>query len=190
MSLSPLGLVDLSPSLSSQSSHRVEEGQQRFLRFSLGQDLIGVLPLDRLQEVIRIRPEEILPLPALDPWILGVHSWRGDIVWVLDLGRLLGVSTLMEFVEIPQRLSALVIPSQKQRLGVVVQRVETIATYDLSTLQPLHPGMVPEGMVPYLKGYFIEPGGQMLLHLEAEGIGQALGAEASDSTPALPTESL
>lgn len=159
----------------SQLSPVAESGQERFLQVALGQGWVGVLALDRLQEVIRVPLEEILPLPGLEPWVLGVRSWRGDIVWIVDLAALLGLGSLSESGDLALSVSALVIPSGEQMLGVVVERVETIAVLDPRSLQPLTPGLVPAGLARYLRGHFIDDQGQMLLLLEVEALDHALG---------------
>ncbi len=164
-----------------QLSPATEEGQQRFLRFALGLGWGGILALDQLQEVVQVRLEEVLPIPAVDPWVLGVHSWRGDIVWILDLGALLGLEALSEAADPHVPVSAMVIPSGEQMLGLVVRRVETIVTQDPQALQPLSPGMVPPHLAHYLRGHFIDEQGHMLLQLEGERIGQALGEIESQS---------
>lgn len=163
------------------------EEQKRFLRFSLGAGWVGVLALEQMREVIRIRVEDILPIPALAPWVLGIHTWRGDIVWILDLRGLLGLKAISEASDPPITLSALVLASKDQVLGLGVERVETIEGQDPTALQPLQPGMVPESLASYLNGYFIDTDGKMLLQLDGEVISRVLGEKASTPSSHFPS---
>ena len=76
----------------------------RFLQFPLGIDTIGLLPLDRLVEVIKVRPNEILPIPKVPEYLLGIANRRGEAVWILDLLYLMGATHLSRREIVPPPL--------------------------------------------------------------------------------------
>jgi purine-binding chemotaxis protein CheW len=64
---------------------------QQFLTFVLDGTPYA-LPIERVQEIVRIRPTT--PIPRAPEDVRGVISLRGEIVQVIDLRRRLGLETL------------------------------------------------------------------------------------------------
>lgn len=63
------------------------EIRSEFLAFPLGPNRYA-LPVERIREIVRFR--RITPVPRVPSEVLGIISLRGEIVQVVDLGRLLG----------------------------------------------------------------------------------------------------
>ncbi len=60
---------------------------QRLLRFTAGAVSLG-LPVDQVREVVRVR--ELSRVPGASPSVVGVMSFRGSILGVIDAGLRLG----------------------------------------------------------------------------------------------------
>lgn len=55
-----------------------------------------MLALRELSEVLAITGEQIVPIPHLPVWVMGVHNWRGEVLWMLDLPLLLDLPPWQE----------------------------------------------------------------------------------------------
>ncbi len=89
--------------------------------------------------------KEIVPIPHMPPWVMGVHNWRGEILWMVDLGHLLGLTPLYQHATTHSTYTAIVIngaqqvPSRQRAgnqitgtkmLGLVVNRVEDMEWFN------------------------------------------------------------
>ncbi|BAQ59684.1 hypothetical protein GM3708_89 [Geminocystis sp. NIES-3708] len=55
----------------------------------LNNDQKIAIPLDKVQEVMSISYNDICPIPGVKESLLGIVSQRGNLLWLLDLSRLL-----------------------------------------------------------------------------------------------------
>jgi positive phototaxis protein PixI len=102
-----------------RSSSLVESAptQQQFLRFTILPDLVALMAIDaqsqqrridsevpselcasrqrrqQVTELIDIPLDRVVPMPHLPPTVMGVYNWRGEILWIVDLAKLLGLDT-------------------------------------------------------------------------------------------------
>ena len=125
-----------------------EPFSQRFLRFSLG-STSGLLPLEQLAEVFTVKFVDILPVPEMPECVLGLCSWRGKMLWLVDLNQLVDDPQPYRKLE----LSTLVVQLNEQFLGLVVPSIDDIEQHDPETLQPIDVGLFPQGLLPFVKGY-------------------------------------
>ena len=165
----------------SQSSSAV---QQQFLRLQLVSDMTALLPVPQLTEVLTIPTSQVVPIPHMPPWVMGVYNWRGEILWMLDLGHLCG---LTPWYQQPLRRSthkAVVLresddmiaanTAKVQMLGLVVNEVEDIEICDPKGIQaPLSSAVTPE-LAPLLRGYWWKANGDMLVFLDGSAIFAAM----------------
>jgi positive phototaxis protein PixI len=154
--------------------------QEQFLRFSLVPDTTFMLPVAQLTEVLSIAIEQIVPIPQMPAWVIGVYNWRGEILWMVDLGHLLG---LTPWQQQPLRTSihrALVLHSEASRpkgarlrsqmLGLVVSQVEDIEWCNSEDIQSPPGSAVTPSLAPFLRGYWLKESGDMLITLDGEAI--------------------
>lgn len=152
--LPPLDLVDTTNSLSLLSSEPPlpEESRQKFLRFSLGPQDSGLLPLEQISEVLRVSVADILPVPEMPSCVLGIYNWRGEMLWLIDLEHLVDCPPLLRQGRL-EFLMAMVIQINGQSMGLVVQNVNDIEWHDAEQLQSAAAGLFPPGLLPFVKGY-------------------------------------
>lgn len=168
-----------SPNLSLQSPLNTE-----FLRFYLEPDTTTLLPLKQLTEVLTIPLGEIVPIPHMNPWVMGVYNWRGDILWIVDLGHLVGLTPWYQQRSNVSVHKAIVLKAggnqvistnvKTQMLGLVVNRVEDIEFCNLDLIQSPPSSTVTPELVPFLRGYWLKPDGEMLVVLDGEAIMAAM----------------
>src|SRR5919199_6294857 len=60
------------------------------LRFFVPSGNEFALPATGIREVISPTPDRITPIPNASPLLLGTLNWRGQVIWVADLGQFLG----------------------------------------------------------------------------------------------------
>ncbi|MEL7085503.1 MAG: chemotaxis protein CheW [Cyanobacteria bacterium P01_A01_bin.3] len=134
-----------------------------FLRFQLGQET-ALIPLAQATEILPLEPVDILPVPAVPNWVLGVHDWRGELLWLLDLERLVGLPSVCSHQSLNRsrarsaQLQGVVVRVNHQSLGVVVRSIADIELHDEATIKPVRSGLFPDTLLPYLGGYFVEGG--------------------------------
>jgi len=151
--------VKITPSLSqsedlSNNDSHLTQGQ-RFIRFHLGSEETALLPVTYVREVLSISGETILPVPDVARSILGIHNWRGEMLWLVDLNDLLGFSPLWEIENITANINIIVLQVHHQELGIAVSQVETIEQHDWQKLQPPE-GLFPSHLLSYVQGYLTQ----------------------------------
>ncbi|ACK71197.1 CheW protein [Gloeothece citriformis PCC 7424] len=173
-----------SPSSSFFSTTTEEKGElQQFLRFYLFPDTTVMLPLAQLTEVLTIPLGQIIPVPHMPSWIMGVYNWRGEILWMVDLGQLLGLIPWHQQT-MTSSYRAIVLHSgtndtplskiRGQVLGLVVSGVEDIEWCNTQEIQSPPASAVTPSLAPFLRGYWLKPEGNMIVTLDGDAILAAL----------------
>ncbi|MEL6383840.1 MAG: chemotaxis protein CheW [Cyanobacteria bacterium J06626_18] len=189
-------MSEASSSYQSALSFPVEEGQdvtllpasdiaaakagEQYLRLRLGTDVTALLPLQQLGEVLTIPLSQIIPMPHMPSWVMGIYNWRGEILWMVDLGHLCGFTPWHQQALSSQTHTAVILSIEnyaenlshrvKQTIGLVVNQVEDIEQclpdmiYPSQTSRP-----IPE-LEPFLRGYWWTSNGDMLAVLDGSAI--------------------
>jgi positive phototaxis protein PixI len=160
-------------------------GGQQFLRFNLFPDTTALLSVLQMTEVLDIAVNQIVPISHMPAWVMGVYNWRGEILWIVDVGLLVGLRPIYDrgisrstYATIVIHGAQETIGSQRtgrqitgrKMLGLVVNEVEDIEWCNPDTIQsPPQSAVTPE-MVPFLRGYWLSATGEMLVVLDGEAI--------------------
>ncbi|MDR9404303.1 MAG: chemotaxis protein CheW [Halothece sp. Uz-M2-17] len=149
-----LDSVKITPSVLSTAEATLSEPQrgQRFLRFHLGVEDTALLSVNAVKEVLSVSGGNILPVPDVSSSVLGLHNWRGEMLWVVDLNDLLGFSALWEIENIATSINVIVLQVEQREIGIAVRQVETIEQHDWQKLQPPE-GLFPPHILSYAQGY-------------------------------------
>lgn len=161
-----------------------EENTVQFLRFHLVPDTTAILPVNQVTEVITIPQHKIVPIPHSKPYVMGVYNWRGEILWMVDLGHLIGLTPWYEQQGSMANLSAIVLHEGKGKgraktagiktVGLLVKRVEDIEWLNPDFLESPPASAVTPELVPFLQGYWVKNDGTMLMSLGSYAILQGL----------------
>lgn len=118
------------------------------LRFYVPAGNEFALPATGIREVISASPERITCIPNTSPLLLGTLNWRGQVIWIADLGQFLGDPVFLgtDRPEIP----TIVVEDQETVIGLAVERIVGMDWLDLNRLQV--PTNVPDSMAPLLRG--------------------------------------
>lgn len=150
------------------------ESRERFLRFTLAQKNTLLAPLAQILEVMQLPVSTVLPVPHMPNSVLGICSWQGKTLWLVDLNTLVGFNPLFApFSESPsgpravrsQRLSPPIVivvqnkvnasfgeTSPAASLGLVVEQVGDVDLIDPVTIQN-QSGLCPPALEPFVLGH-------------------------------------
>jgi positive phototaxis protein PixI len=166
-----------SPSPSSQQllARQVESDaqRQRFLGFTIGDNLNALIPLIDLQATIKILLSEILPVPQMHESLLGIINYGGKATWVLDLAHLMGGDGYLKTPELTTGMGML-FQIHNETVAMLIDRVGTIETYNLQQCLPIGETMFTEQMRLFLAGYFIDEKQQSRVVIDLQQVIRAI----------------
>lgn len=158
----------------------VASPNEQFLRFQLVPEITALLSIQQLTEVLSIPNGQIVPISHMPAWVMGVYNWRGEVLWMVDLNHLVGLTPWYEQTTSASAHKAVVLNvcSQKasstnvksQVLGLVVNHVEDIEWCNPDLIQSLPSSTENPNLVPFLHGYWLKSNGEMLVVLDGEAI--------------------
>jgi positive phototaxis protein PixI len=154
---------------------------QQFLRFHLVPNTTAMLPVNQMTEVLTIPIAEIVPIPQMPAWVMGVYNWRGEILWMADLGHLVGLTPLYEQASSSSSYTAIVVRATGRQqagsqniggkmLGLLVNRVEDMESCNPDLIQSPPEAAVPPEFVPFLRGYWLKPNGEIIVVLDGNSV--------------------
>jgi positive phototaxis protein PixI len=139
-----------------------------------------MLPINQLTEVLTIPIGQIVPVPHMPAWVMGVYNWRGEILWMVDLGHLVGLTPWHQKTAMSSAYRAVVlhasagqsraVRAKSQTLGLIVSQVEDIEWCDPSEIQSPPASAVTANLAPFLRGYWLKGNGDMIVTLDGEAI--------------------
>jgi positive phototaxis protein PixI len=154
--------------------------EQQFLRFYLFPNTTALLPIQQLTEVLTIPTDQIVPIFHMPAWVMGVYNWRGEILWMVDFGHLVGLTPWHQQPNSASAYTAVVLQARShqvsstnvksQMLGVVVNRVEDIEWCNPDWIQSPPSSTVTPELVPFLRGYWLKSNGEMLAVMDGQAI--------------------
>ncbi|HEY9599298.1 MAG TPA: chemotaxis protein CheW [Cyanophyceae cyanobacterium] len=160
---------------------------EQFLRFHLLPNTTALLPIEQMTEVLTIPRGQIVPIFHMPPWVMGAYNWRGEILWMIDLGHLVGLTPWHQQTTNISTYTAVVLQTNSSRrkgtnvksemLGVIVNRVEDIEWCSPDWIQSPPSSTVTPELVPFLRGYWLKSNGDMLVLLDGNAIIAAMPKE-------------
>jgi positive phototaxis protein PixI len=152
-----------------------QETAEKFLRFQLGEEGIALLPLSIIKQVMQVSPSEILSVPQMPNSVMGIYNWRGEMLWLVDIGQVLGFPPVR--ATSPQQsaggLMTIAIEVEDKVLGLVVQQINDIERHKLQEMNLPAIGLFSPEVLPYLQGYLIGGQQEVLMVLNGAAIFQA-----------------
>ena len=161
--------------------HSSANTSQQHLKFQLYPETRAMLPIKQITEILKIQLAQIMPIPQMPAWVMGVYNWRGDILWMLDLGQLLGLDSWyqQQHDRIPH--TAIVLSPEREgnndnkiHLGLVVAGVDDLETCDPDAIQAALDSPINPRLNRFLQGYWLQSSGEMVLALDGQAIASAM----------------
>ncbi len=125
---------------------------QEYCRLRVSSLLRIAVPVNYVDEVVQLQPQDISPIPGVDPCLLGLTNQRGSLLWVLHLEKFLGIQpTPLSKPIIAIAMRAQMLDGGMRRLACVVMALEEIVMLDSEKLLPL-PDKLPPRAKALLSG--------------------------------------
>ncbi len=177
--------------LSNIDADKPQVSQEQFLRFYLEPKTRLMLPIEQITEVLKIGVGQIVPIPQMPSWVMGVYNWRGNILWMVDLGDLIGLNSWYQQGVNTSNYTAIVISPDKANnfqavgnellsLGLIITRVEDIEWCNADLIQSPPASTVTQALAPFLRGYWLDRSGEMILVLNGKAIMAAMPQASND----------
>ncbi|NJR66579.1 MAG: chemotaxis protein CheW [Leptolyngbyaceae cyanobacterium CRU_2_3] len=141
---------------------------QQFLSFFMLPQIHAILPAQQLTEILSLAPQQIVPIPDVPSQVMGVCNWRGEVLWLLDLGCFMGTESLSSQKYRQSNYSAIVVHHQDCTLGLVVDRVSHMLWCDPEQIQSIPTPHHKSATSPCLQGYWLSPQGETFLVLDGQ----------------------
>ncbi|NJL49000.1 MAG: chemotaxis protein CheW [Leptolyngbyaceae cyanobacterium SM2_5_2] len=155
--------------------------EEQFLQIYLWPELPLLLPVQNLVEILKLSLNQVVPMFQMSPWVMGVYNWRGDMLWVADLGHFLGLAPWYEQAEPTTNHSVVVLNTSASAtslageaptsLGCLVRSVQGMVTGSVQKI-PLGAdlGEIPSSLMPFLKGRLVTKEGQSRFILDGVAV--------------------
>ena len=174
-----------SPNIPPSSIELLQRNEEQFLRFHLEPNTKVMLPIQQITEVLKISIGHIVPIPEMPSWVMGVYNWRGEILWMLDLGHLIGLNSWYEQGVNATNYTALVLSEgnyknakakgmEKISLGLIIAQVEDIEWCNPDAIQSPPASAITAELAPFLWGYWLKPDGETVWTLNGSAIFAAM----------------
>ncbi|WP_019508935.1 chemotaxis protein CheW [Pleurocapsa sp. PCC 7319] len=121
-----------------------------YLQIQLDSVTPALIPMQYAQEVLTLPSRRITPMPNLPDCLLGLLNQRSRIIWVADLGQMLGKKPINRNL---QQYNLAIIRWQNIPLGLVVAQVKGVIRL-VPELIESPAGNVAKSLVPYLHGVY------------------------------------
>ncbi|MGF1481799.1 MAG: chemotaxis protein CheW [Cyanophyceae cyanobacterium] len=162
-------------------SPSLETTQEQFLLSQVA-DLAIMLPITQLTEALTIPVGQIVPIPHMPPWVMGVYNWRGEILWMVDLGHLIGLAPWHQQVASQSVHQAIVLHEASRRsaqgtgptIGLVVSQIGEIEWCNPAEIQSPPSSAVTPELAPFLRGYWVKQTGDIFVTLDGSAIMAAM----------------
>lgn len=160
---------------------------EQFLRLYLDSETGALLPITQLTEVLNVPCSQVMPIPHMHSWMMGVYNWRGEILWLVDLAHLVGITPLYQQALTSSSHTVIVLEapvektdstgSDRQTLGLVINQVGNIENCNPNLIKHISLAAINTRLEAFLRGYWCKSDDEMLavFHLDAiwEAISQA-----------------
>jgi purine-binding chemotaxis protein CheW len=104
------------------------------LRFDVPSGNEFALPASGVREVMSVYFDRITPIPNASPFFLGTYNWRGQVIWVADLGQFLGDRVLVNNNQ--NEVSVLIVEEQELVMGFAVHTVANTEWLNVDRMLP------------------------------------------------------
>ena len=143
---------------------------ERFLQFSLKKELNGLIPLNKLQGTVEIALTDILPVPQIAQYWLGITNWKGEAIWILDLAQLLGAPNWCQQKSIATSGMAMLISIENHTIGLLVKEISGIQTYDPQSCLPIAEVNTTAKIQSLFDGYFLNSNNEPSMLLNTDNL--------------------
>jgi purine-binding chemotaxis protein CheW len=136
------------------------------ITFSLGNEVYAI---ESRYVMAVFRLAELAPLPGAEPPVCGLTAWRGDLLTILDLRGVLGLSV----TALDDLSRVIVLGESRAAFGILADGIQDLITLPISEVQS------PTAGVAALRTYLRGITGEAVLVLEARELLRLAGPDSS-----------
>jgi positive phototaxis protein PixI len=105
---------------------------------------------------------------------MGIYNWQGQILWLVDLGQLIGLSPIYE--QATGNYTVVVTRQQgaSTELGLLVYRVEDIEWVDPDSIESPPASETSTELLPFLRGFIFNSRDDLMVVLDSAAIFAAM----------------
>jgi positive phototaxis protein PixI len=151
-------------------------GSEQFLSFVLPPEQKVIVSTKQLVEILNISLTQIVPIPDVPPFVMGACNWRGEVLWVADLGYMLGFEPLYQQGFNQPTYKVILLRSQGQTLGLAVRNIKQMMWCDPSQIQSSSTNYVTSDLSSCIQGYYLSPDRELMLVLDGDALFQTMDA--------------
>ncbi len=151
-------------------------GTEQFLSFVLPPEQKVIVSTRHLIEILNISLTQIVPIPDVPPFVMGVCNWRGEVLWVADLGYMLGFEPLYQHGFTQTTYKVILLRSQGQTLGLAVRNVEQMVWCNPAQIQSSSTNYVTSELSSCIQGYYLTADRELMLVLDGDALFQTMDA--------------
>ena len=144
--------------------------QQQFISFLLNQGIWGMIPTTQLTETINLELGTIVQIPDLPPAVIGVCSWRGEVLWLVDLSYALGLPHLLSTDYQSAKCNVLKVTVNQQSFGILVAEVRQLVKCDRHKIKTGIPSSLTLDAVRLVEGYYTPTPDISILSVDLGGL--------------------
>ena len=148
---------------------------QQFLTFTLPDGTSSMVRSYHLTEVLSLDLHQIVPIPDINPALLGVYNWRGEVLWLLDTGAYLGSEPLYHSSLGLGKVTVVIIHTQGQTLGLCVKQVDEMISCSAEGIQAPPKADLSPMLQTCLDGYWLDANNKVSWVLSAPKIISSIG---------------
>lgn len=123
--------TDRADNMKSLTIHSQKMPEEKYLSILLSEEREALLSVGETAEIINLELNQILPIPDLDPHVIGAFNWRQKVIWLVDLPALLDCNPLKNQKRNALNLDAIVIKYRQQRIGIAVVEIKDIIAREI-----------------------------------------------------------
>jgi len=151
----------------------------QFLRFYLEPETMIMLPINQVTEVLKIPLKKIVPIAQMPAWTMGVYNWRGEILWMADMGHLLGLSSWQEQQINHADATVIILSSpsgskaqglQRKSIGLIIKNVDDIEWCHPEEIKFDLPSTINPTLNSFVNGYWLKPEQGIIFIVDGQAI--------------------
>jgi purine-binding chemotaxis protein CheW len=120
------------------------------LRFRVPSGNEFAIPASGVREVMSVYLDRVTPIPNASPFFLGTYNWRGQVIWIADLGQFLGDGVLVNTDR--NEVSLLIVEDRDLIMGFAVEEVANTEWLDVTLA--IGDAKIPPAMSGFVKGVY------------------------------------
>lgn len=147
---------------------RAAVGDEQFLSFVLPPAQKVIVSTKDLVEILNISLGQIVPIPDVPAFVMGVSNWRGEVLWVADLSYMLGFEPLYQHGFTQTTYKVILLRSQGRTLGLAVRNVEQMLWCNPDQIQASSTNYVTSELSSCIQGYYLNANQELMLVLDGD----------------------